>query len=162
VIRQRLVYHAGMTACRAELIAAALCVMLGVLAAAYALFRPTITVAIERATADERFTGIDAIPPDTVIITNTRRSMFEGGVEPSAAVYLALMTALPAGIAALAFAHGRWPATRSAAPLWGAAVALTLLSLIAGFSIGPFFLPAALAAVVSAAAASRYAAQLRR
>jgi hypothetical protein len=159
MIRQRLVYHAGMTARRIELIAAAACVALAILGTAYALFGPTVSVSTQSSVAAQP--AGDPPVPETVVVTEEDRSMYDDGVEPAAALYLALMLVLAAGVAALAFAHGRSWVTRSATPLWAAAASTTLLALLAGFSIGLFFLPVALAAIVAAAAASRYAAQLR-
>jgi hypothetical protein len=158
VIRQHLVYHAGMTARRIELIAAAACVALAILGAAYALFGPTVSVSTQSSVAAQ---SGDPPVPATVVVTEEHRSMYDDGVEPAAALYLALMLVLAACVAALAFAHGRSCVTRSAMPAWAAAATLTVLALLAGFSIGLFFLPAGLAAIVAAAAASRYAAQLR-
>ena len=141
---------------RIELIAAAACAALGVSGALYALFGPTISVSTETAVASDTTPGAGSAPPETVTITTDQRSMFDDGVEPGAWVVLAVMVGLSALVAVLAFVHGRSPATRRSTPLWGAAAALVSLAFITGFSVGLFLMPAALAAIVAAIAASMY------
>jgi len=141
---------------RIELTAAVACAALGVVAALYALFGPTIRVSTESAIAGDPAQGLDAVPPDSVAITNQHRSMFEDGVEPGAAVALGVMAALCLLVVLLATMHGRSPATRRSTPIWAAAVALVFFTFVTGFSVGLFFLPAALAAILAALAASRY------
>ena len=77
-------------------------------------------------------------------------------------MYIILMIALSLAVVALAFAHGRLSAMGAVAPLWVAAAAMLFLALIAGFSIGLFFLPAGLAAIVAAVAGTMRTGQLRR
>jgi hypothetical protein len=154
---------------RVELAAAVACVTLAVLAAVYALFGPTISVSTsESAIAVSSISDGDldqrgAHPePQPVTETTEHRSLYDDGIEPAAVVYIALMVGLAACVLLLATAHGRSTATRGAAPMSSAAAAMLFLALIAGFSIGLLFLPAALAAIVAAFAGTAHGRELRR
>jgi hypothetical protein len=145
---------------RVEVGAAVACLVLAVLAALFTLFGPTITVSTQSSTSVSAGAGEDA--PDQVVSTTEHWSLYDDGIEPAAGVYIGLMLALAVGIAVLAAAHGRAHVTRAAAPLWAVAGAMLALALIAGFSIGLFFFPAALAAIIAAVAGTMSSRQLRR
>jgi hypothetical protein len=146
---------------RVELGAAVACVTLAALAALYALFGPTISVSTSEGVSVANSTGADEPIPEPTVTNTDHRSLYEDGIETAAIVYIGLMVGL-AAVLLLAMVHGRSTATRSAAPVWSVAAAMMLFALIAGFSIGLLFFPAALAAIVAAAAGTARGRELRR
>ena len=147
---------------RIELTGAIACLVLAVLGALYALFGPTISVSTSESVSVANSTGADEPIPEPIVTNTDHRSLYEDGIETAAVVYIGLMVGLSGAVLLLAMVHGRSTATRSAAPVWSVAAAMMLFALIAGFSIGLLFFPAALAAIVAAAAGTARGRELRR
>jgi len=142
-----------MMARRVELAAASACLVLAMLGTGITLFAPTSTVTTE--------TSIVASPPGAPDeptgapqVTTAHRTMLDDGIEPAAAAYIGIMALLGFAVATRAMLRPSGICS-GAAFGWAPAAAMLALALIAGFSIGLFFLPAALAGCAAATAASR-------
>lgn len=117
---------------------------LGLAGLGFALFGPVYSVAGER---------VEVRSDGTVVRTSFRgpsERLIDRGLPSRARVYLGVMVAAMVGAVMGGVAHARFRVWPAFALLWASAVVLFLGALVAGFSIGLFFMPAAGAALLAA------------
>lgn len=88
----------------------------------------------------------------TVVVTTEHHSP---GFEWLAAIALTLVALLLVWLVVAATLHAQLGIIRTSAALWVPALVLTLFAWATGFSVGLFFVPSALFALLAAAAATR-------
>jgi hypothetical protein len=122
----------------------------GVAGVIFVVFAPTISTQSATSSAV-------SVAPGSVIttspgggVTSQTTSMFEDGVERAVIVALILVALLLAWLVVAAFLHGRAGAFTGSPPVWLPALLLCTFVILAGFSIGLFFFPSAVLALVTA------------
>jgi hypothetical protein len=150
-----------MRARTAEVAAAIGAAIFGAASIAFTLFAPTVSTMSVSAPPVTYGPGGMPTVPTTSVATSETTSLFEDGVEQALIVALILLALLFAWLVVSALLHGRPDAFRSSAPVWAPAIVLCVFVFLAGFSIGLFFLPSALFALVAAIAATAHARNLR-
>jgi hypothetical protein len=142
-----------------EIVAAVLCLLLTLIGLGIASFAAAETHTSEAVVVSYTDDATHDDIPEPVVTEET--TSFLDDVEPVALIYLIVMLLLGVTVLTLTLLHGRWPATASDVPFWITAMIMLGLVLIAGFSIGLFFLPATLAAIITAIAGTLHARRLR-
>ena len=88
-------------------------------------------------------------------------SLMEDGAEGAVIVALVILAMMFAWLVVAAFLHGHAGGFRSSLPIWIPAVLLCVFVFLTGFSIGLFFVPSALLALIAAIAATGHARSAR-
>jgi hypothetical protein len=130
-----------MNARHIQIAAATLCLLLTLLGLGIAGFAPASSESSESIVVSYP-PGVTPSEVDEPIIAENTTSITDD-IEPVAVAYLVVMLLLGVTVPTLTLLHGRWPATASDVPFWITAMIMLGLVLIAGLSIGLFFLPAA-------------------
>lgn len=126
---------------RVELVAGVLAALLGTAGLAYALFGPTATV-------ETRTAG----PDGGRVIEHRTESLAEQGLEPVTAGFMAAALLVMLGVGAGAYVHARRGRPLGQRLMWLCTAILLPAAFLTGFSVGLFFLPAALAALAASVA----------
>src|SRR5947209_14203435 len=126
---------------RIELVSGLLAGLLGLAGLGYTLFGP---MHYQSATAEISLDGTR-----TETFTSGRFTLWQQGLQPRAAAFLALMGFCVVALAAGAYVHSRFGIKGALVQLCVSAVLLWGLVLVTGFSIGMFLPPAALLALLT-------------
>ena len=146
-----------MNARRIEVIAALACILLTLFGLLAALVTPSSSESSE-AIAVSSDNGTSP-PPEIIVIEGT--SSWTDDVEPITVAYVIVIVGTGVLVGILGIAHGRLLRTNISPVIWVGAALMAGLALIGALSIGLFFLPAVIAAFVTAGASGAYAAQRR-
>jgi len=144
-----------------EVAAAALAAAFGAISVAVTLFAPTVSTMSATAPAVSVASDGSIITAGPGVVTSETVSLYEDGVESALIVALVAVALMLAWLVAAAYLHGRAGVFVTSAPVWAPALLLCAFVFVTGFSIGLFFFPSALFALIAAIAATRTAHNLR-